>query len=391
MIAALRCDQDSLNNGKLSGLAGKVDWSLFLKNCRSHKVMMPVFYALTENGSKLLPENIKEDLDRSFVLQNTVRNLVLADRLLFIIDLLDQNNITALPFKGPVLSSRIYGDFAQRQPIDLDILISKSDAADAVRVLTGHGFEAGRDTLDQDCLNAYLGLETGISLVHPEGTVAVDLHWDMAGRFVPVSLTLEDLSGCREVIDFNGRQISVIRAEELLCYLSVHGARHCWRTMDLVCCIAGLVRTRPDLDWERVFAFARKLHAVRALCLGLYLAVEILGIKIPDGINEKIKEDNRVEQLGQKAGQRLFSSCRSVGVILDKFHPFLFQIHDSIFDGIRYGVWVLFSPTIEDYRTLPVSRRFHFVLYLVRPVRLVLSYLMRQVMSLFLNHKESET
>jgi hypothetical protein len=61
----------------------------------------------------------------------TLRNMFLVRELSTLLSMLDAHGIPAIPYKGPVLATSVYGNLALRQFRDLDVLLRAQDAARA--------------------------------------------------------------------------------------------------------------------------------------------------------------------------------------------------------------------------------------------------------------------
>ena len=66
----------------------------------------------------------------------------LTGELLRLLDLFEQNQIPAVPYKGPALGVAIYGKLSLRQFADLDILIPEKDVWKATDLLINRGYRA---------------------------------------------------------------------------------------------------------------------------------------------------------------------------------------------------------------------------------------------------------
>ena len=64
------------------------------------------------------------------------QNMLMTSELIKVLKILEENNIEAISFKGPVLSQLAYGDVVSRQYCDLDILINIKDFESVVNL--GH-------------------------------------------------------------------------------------------------------------------------------------------------------------------------------------------------------------------------------------------------------------
>jgi len=74
----------------------------FVKICFRHKVLPLVFQNLELIGKNFFPENLKTQLKNTYIFENSVQNFFMIEQLFFILELLKKNEITAVPFKGPV-------------------------------------------------------------------------------------------------------------------------------------------------------------------------------------------------------------------------------------------------------------------------------------------------
>jgi hypothetical protein len=72
-----------------------------------------------------------------------------------------------------------------------------------------------------------------------------------------------------------------------------------------ICDIAELIRSAPELDGERALRLAERLGCERALHLGVYLAWDLLGARLPKHIQQPGKADPRVSALAAQVRESL--------------------------------------------------------------------------------------
>lgn len=185
MLACARVIVDQETEKKIQLLArDKIDWEKLVSMCTRHKVLPLVFQNLSLVCKDSFPENLKSRLENTYIFENSVNNLSLVEQLFVVLDLLEKNEITAVPIKGPVLAESVFGDVTLRRYLDLDIFISKKDAVKAVDVLMEKGFISEKGALPGGKRKkAYLKKLVAISLVQPEMHVSIDLQWDISNRF----------------------------------------------------------------------------------------------------------------------------------------------------------------------------------------------------------------
>ena len=120
-----------------------------------------------------------------------------------------------------------------------------------------NGFIPENDDLPQgEDRAAYLEKVVHIHFIHKDRHLPLDLQWDISNRFSNVPILLEDIEDRLELVSLNNKSVLSLPVEELLCYLCIHGARHRWLYLDLVCCVSELIRVRKDIDWLYVQNFA---------------------------------------------------------------------------------------------------------------------------------------
>jgi len=375
MIACARVQVDQETRGKIQRLSrANIDWDKFVKICIRHKVLPLVFRNLVLFCKASFPEELKTELENTYIFENSLHNFFLVEQLFFILDLLKKNEITAVPFKGPVLAENVFGDVGLRRYLDLDIFISKKDVQAAVDILMGNGFVPEDGALPEGRgKKAYLDRVVTLSLVRPDKQVSIDLQWDISNRFSNVPILLEDAKGHIEQVEMNKRPVANLGPEILLCYLCLHGTKHRWLTLDSVCCVFELIRAR-DIDWHLTLRFAKRIHCTLVLLTGLYLARDLLGAKLPAHINQKIDQDKRLKSLAGKVYEGLFSDYRETMTKPEKFDPFLFQVKDGFPDKILYCIKILCIPSKEDLRVFPLPESLSFIRYILRPLRLLTKY-----------------
>jgi hypothetical protein len=362
-------------------LAGQgVEQDDFIYLCLRHKVLPLVFHNLAQVCSGIFPEDFLGQVEKGYIFENSLHNLALAEELFLVRGLLGGSGIEAVPFKGVVLAQTLFGDISLRRCLDLDLLIRKEDAAKAVTLLLEDGFRGAEGELPEGrALRSLLEKLTNVSLVRSGKGLALDLQWDIANRFARCPVRLEDMRGRLEEVVLDGGKVLSLPAEELLCYLCIHGVKHRWLFLDLVCCVAELVRVRPDINYPYAVSYARQIGCETVLYLGLCLARDILGAVLPDEMDRAIEASKKIKELAAKAQAGLFTGYRDSMRLPEKFDPFLLQARDNLADQVRYCLKILFIPSAEDLRQFPLPEPLSFLRYPLRPVRLLGNYIRRVV------------
>ena len=82
----------------------------------------------------------------------------------------------------------------------------------------------------------------------------------------------------------------------------MHGSRHWWERLRWICDIAELVNSGCIADWDRVEATATEGRCHRSVCLGLWLAGDLLGARLPPDIRKKLDGSPVIKRLAAQVG-----------------------------------------------------------------------------------------
>lgn len=352
-----------------------IDWEYLLKTSLDHRVMPLLYRSLKKTCPEEVPEEILTQL-QSYYFANAVRNLFLTGRLLEILNLFNNNNILAIPFKGPVLAKCIYGDITLRQFSDLDILIHPNHALRARNLLMANGYRP-EIKLDDKQFSIYMKAKDAVTFSCDETNVFVDLHWGLKIRNSSFPVYSDLFNRHLKLVEIEGHQVHNLPTEELLLYLCTHGALHCWESLGWICCVAELIRSNPNLDCERTTQMVRRVKYERIFSLGLCLARNLLGAELPKKLNNYLSNDPKVERLAREVYTNLFQTQdkSTNNEISNKFSFFHIKVRNRYSEKIRFIIQTVMCPTKVDWRRFPLPASVSFLLYLLRPTRLSLELL----------------
>jgi len=369
----LLCARGTLAQGQVDRIeklcTGRVDWEKIYTLAIQHRILPLVYRNSRAHCADLVPS---ETLEKGKVAykNNGMQNLMMVGHLIRILSLLHENNIAAVPFKGPVLALSLYGDPALRSFGDIDVLIHRKNLNRAVRLLVQQGF-LSLFSLNEKQLEKLSRTDNEFPLINQENGVTLDLQWEISGGYFKHPMTLDDLSSPLKDVTVAGKNIPGFSDEDLLLYLCIHGNQHTWKQLDHVCCIAELIRITPNIDWGKIFSTASSCKALRMLRIGLLLVADLFGLTIPAPFASRLKEDRRAIDLAQQLSAGLFSSYDSASSFTShRFMKYHFLSMDNPLLAIRYALRLFFMPTRFDWQLYPLPARLSFLHYIIRPMRL---------------------
>lgn len=347
-----------------------IDWPYLIQTATKHQVAPLLGFNLCLMFAEACPIAVLDQL-RSILRVNAARNACLTQELIKLLNLFEAHEIPVIPFKGPVLTSSVYGHVALRWFVDLDILVHKWDYHFRVRdLLVSHGWRLTADS----------GLER--TFKDASDNIQVDVHSVLTHRQIPFALHFSHAwKRCVE-IPICGKAVRTFGPSELLIVLCVQLARDMGapRAPGLIkiCDIAELIQSRHGIDWKWVIREAGRLGALRMLYLGLRTAVDVLDVDLPRNVWEKTQAFPQLPTLVTHVRERVLG-----GVDNTYSHPELLdgarwhseirerrRDRDRVIRGFLYGV----TPNRYDFSYVRLPRALFSLYYLVRPIRLIDKY-----------------
>ena len=377
----IECSQTAINSAKFDRIAYLLsqspDWNYIFKIANRNAILPLVSWNLLQNFEHLIPDEFRELIHKDFQ-EHTRNNMFLTGKLVEIINLFQSNDIAIVPFKGPILAIRAYGNLALRQFIDLDILIPILHLEKAVKLLT----EAGYIPLNLQRLDN-LKRKKDVGFISEDERVRVEMHWKLSGRHFSMPLEMNQLWHQLETVKLAGMDVSAFSFNTLLIYLCLHGARHSWERFGWICDINELVRAESDVDWRQVFNEAKRLGCESVLGLGLYLAYDFFGLKISTPKWQEIEDDQIIKELARQIRSRIFADKPATLEIGDRYLYHL-KLKEKWTDKwklhLHYNYWylkIIFSPNEIDKGLFHLPSWLSPLYYVLRPPRLLYSYLLK--------------
>ncbi|MGC1416369.1 MAG: nucleotidyltransferase family protein [Candidatus Acidiferrum sp.] len=353
----------------------EIDWVQFVRLALRHGTLSLTCRNLHKICPDIVPSGVLQPLQARHEADATESRL-LAKELIEILAFLDAHRIPAVPFKGPALSVRLYGDLSLRGFGDLDIMVCEQDVLRARRLLIDRGYAP--EWVETGELSQFLREKHELLLYRVDGKVRVDLHWRFTSRSACLAGDPDRFLQHLETISIEGEEVRSLPLETYLLLLSMHAAKHQWVQLKFICDTAEILAV-PDLDWHYVLHEADELGLRRVLGTGLLLARGLLGAALPTKLARGLKIDRTAKALAARACTQLFEEPGERWGLQGGITCQL-EIRERFRDRakilFRYFLSKL-KPTERDRWFLPMPRFLSLAYYFVRPVRLALQRLGR--------------
>jgi Uncharacterised nucleotidyltransferase len=350
------------------------NWSLFYEMAVRQGMVPRLYPWVNSPASSHVPRRFREKVKR-FNITNTGRSLFLISKLCEVLRTLRDQDITAVPFKGPALSVALYNDASRRSYLDLDIMVRRGDVSKAIRVLKSHGYRP--DYALQPAQEApHIKNQYDLPFTHPSGNFTLELHWDIAPRYLGFSVDLPPMWERLHTIRLGRERMVSFAPEDHLILLCIHAGKHGWQRLAWICDISDLTKRHPCLNWDQVMEQARQSRCEKMMTLGLWLAWDLLNPPLPPEVVAWIRKDPSIMVSGARIQSDMFEKQGRESRPFEYFWA-QWKLRDRWGDRLRYSLRFLSTPTIGDLLTLSLPPFLYPLYYVIRPARLLLKSLQR--------------
>lgn len=311
-----------------TALQDEVNWIRLIQLAIQHETTALLYWNLQRICPKSVPAGVLEPLAARYKTQ-AAEAKSRAEELVRIIGALEAQGISALPYKGPVLAQRLYGDLSLREfseHSDLDIMVEECNLAKAEEVLRAQGY---RHLARGECESIFRREEADARIL--------DLHW----RFLTDSLQVHGdphrFLRRFEAVSLAGATLRSLPLEVYFLVLSLHATKHKWRKLKLICDIAEILESR-NVDWEYVLREAQDLGLRRMLAVAVLLAEDPLEFAIPVDLARRLKTDRVAQIVAAECREELLKEADESWQQHADLR-FLFRMRERLCDKTNLFLW----------------------------------------------------
>lgn len=364
LLTLLRLDseaQDDLNEA----LHRAMDWNELFKLAVHHNVIA-LAYTRLKSFTSLIPDQALQPFKEAYY-SHALRNQRLAERLLSVIQLLEQHGIAALPFKGAALAVQAYGDLSLRQFLDLDLLVREQDVFAAQQVLGSSGYHLEQPyALDEA---AWL-LRSSYHLRFHHSDGLLELHWRVSERCNLYGLEEQYFWNDLTTLTLLDKPLEVFSPEHSLLAVCIHGTYNHWQKLKWIADVAYLVRSHADMDWKRLLHQADRMGFRRLVLLGLWLAKELLGAPLPENIVQLASQDATMCELVELVRVKILPGGEVPSPLRNL--RFYARARERLAARLYLAADQAFLPKQADWESWRIPVKLYPLYYLYRPLRLAL-------------------
>src|ERR1044072_8045453 len=341
----------------------QMDWEYVLTTARAHGLLPLLQKHLTRTA---VPGHVLSRLKQEAV-ANSQTMLHLVGKELRIYKLFQEHGIQVAIFKGALLAQMAYGEMSLRQAGDIDLLIRRPDFATARLLLESLGYEMS-PRLTHAQLASHLSNNCEIQFMRDEWFTVVDLHWDLAPRSFVFGLKANEVMSRLQSVSLAGTTVRTFGAEDLVLYQSMHGAKHLWRRLEWISCLAETLRATTTINWDTTVDRATKARATRILALGMRLVEEFSDEEVPSEVFAAVDADKTMQRMATQIRAQLFTTFGPAESTETNLYNL--RIMDRKRDALVSVLRSIFVPTVPDWQSLALPASLHSLYYVYRPLRL---------------------
>jgi hypothetical protein len=270
-------------------LSGELDWEKLgwlAERERAAPVLWGQLQAMESLPGELPPQ--AAHLQR-LAMVSEFRMMHLEQRLAESLAALSGAGIEVMLLKGAALALTVYGSFARRPMVDVDMLVREGDAERARDVLLEVGWVSSEM---EEFEGFYRGHHHLPALVDARGLeVQLEIHTGLFFEGNPFDFPVTGLWQRAVPVSVRGRRAYVPSTQDQLLHLCLHFAwshmmnTGAWRTFrDL-----RALMDAGDVRWEEFVALARKSRGASCCYWTLRLARDLVGVPVPDEVLERLR------------------------------------------------------------------------------------------------------
>jgi hypothetical protein len=280
-------------------------WGKLLRAADWHRLSPMLFCHLQHERD--VPAAVLSALERAY-LASAARSLFLLQTLRRALDALAVADVPALVLKGAALVETVYPDPAQREMLDLDILVPADRLSDANAAIAPLGYrpEGSNGGSGPTPLELTPDEHHGPALVGQERLAAIEIHRHLVIAGEGRRFDIDDI--WRRARPAPSRGHLLPSPEDLLLHVSLHftrnrlGGSYRWRStggaLAQIADIARIVEREP-LQWDALANSARSYGLGTRVFLALFAARE-LGVRVPGHTLDKLRPAGFDRSVGRR-------------------------------------------------------------------------------------------
>jgi hypothetical protein len=332
------------------------EWHQFFLTAVRKRVSALIFYRLKKRDALgFLPKQIEEGF-RNRYLMNAARNLKLSFELRNVLEAFLAENISSIVLKGAHLVNWIYENPALREMSDIDLMLHPEQMKLADKILSQMGYRP-RTPWDLACEMENF---RHLPVYTKRSSIPIELHFNIFQVASSFYVGADELWPEKTVYQNGGLKFNGLSPELLLVHICVHLAGHRYAFgLHPLCDISELIFMGSKLlNWEKFSNKTIKMGYECPVFLSLFLAKELLGAQVPEGVLQSLEFGGINERIFEIAQRQILAErhLKDFGITVAETLE-----NEGLFSKIRTIFKRLFLPRkmiAREYGLRPNSKLF---------------------------------
>ena len=339
-------------------LSHDVDWSYLSWSAEVHGLLPLLSWQMERHGWTAVPATVRDSLTVASR-ENERRASQASTWIASTSALLELEGVPLLVVRGA--STRLLSE--------IDLLVRKRHLALARRLLASKGCEAafaipGTETARE---RIFMKANRGYVLGTDDVEMPINLRYAVTPSSFPTPVDIERLFRDARRVPAANSTLLVPSPSDLVLASCLRGTMHLWKQLSDLCELAELISSHADLDWNALFAHARRERCSAPVALGLALAGSRLGVRLPADVLERIGRHDKAMALAREVSERPLTTARRPPALNERLR-FHLALRDTLGGKIAQCLSIAVpGPQDAPARDVPVA--LDPLYYAVRPLR----------------------
>ena len=349
-----------------------VDWRRFEQLVYRHRVAALIHAGACKAGGIEMPDALMGQLAEAVQSNAHVYMRAVAETSVIAAKLRDAG-IDFVLLKGLGVAAKYYPEPAQREMIDVDLLVEGERFEEAEAIVTRRGFRRyypGFEISDR-VRRSFKSIHNAFSFARGEDGLQIDLHWRMVQNPALLPWLESEWPSLTRWDSSAGRDLPMLKAAPHFVYIMVHGAKSGWARLKWLADIDRVVRGLSAEEASEVARVARHENLEPLVAASLGLSQQLLGTPLPPEF-QQIAETQDVSRLHRLEMPMIFGPERSRRHRLGDWRHFAARIRHSMLlhkgGGYRRKALMLEIARPLDLEVLPLPPQALWTLPVISPV-----------------------
>ncbi len=355
------------DNDRTSPLYRTDDFSFetFLKLLIRHRVRTSIVERIDE--FKIIFTTDELEQIKAICTPFLLKQMKLTQVTFSILSAFNESGIRVIPFKGQLLSKKLFNSYTFRESQDIDLLIHSEDLLLANAILKRNGFTCELEIQNwKDWHVKWLKrISPDLLYVSKQGKVKVELHWSLfsqAGIYPKKTAEIFlDAQKSNNQID----EVAVLTNEDELLYLCIHGTKHSWFRIKWLLDIRQiLINSISDINWQEISDISKRNNNYPTLVSSLLLVHLLFNTPLPKFFSTDELSDETIFDLIEDA----INTLSDENLIHDPINNRMKQYKKLNYSlgGLKSYLWT-FLLTKDDFKLLQLPPSLFWLYFPLRP------------------------